>query len=370
MRRALQSSMIELTTLSDEVFLNVDGTRIAESRKNNQNSYSFSIEEPTPTMAIYACEFGELPSAVDRIFLRSFSTELMEHNPIIEREENTDSYSIAVHSFINLELWSQIYTPTRFIRDLKPTLATYVGIEITEIQNESFGLRLSLPIYNPKTKIGDAVTKIVRFLEESELKAITECLKEEKGKYLATYFSFSENVKTACEQYLLYFGEFLKNVGINASVEINEEADRVLFSVTPADSHEALDRIRQVLELYLELPNVTFTLTEDKEYRLEAQRLIATIKYYESQIILAQAINEQKDATIGLLKERLVLQGEMKEGRLLPEPAQRKEADKEEILGGAVEIKKWEGKGFNVNLPKLFRDLREWAKRDKGKRGL
>jgi len=367
MRRAFSPSMIELTTQSNKVFLNVDGKRIAESPKNNQNSYAFSIEELTPTNAIYACEFGELPSALGRIFLRSFDTKLVEQNPIIGREEDTDGYSIAVHSFINLELWSQIYTPTRFIRDFKPTLARYVGIEITEIQSESFGLRLVFPIYNPKTKIGDSVTKIVRFLEESELKAITECLKEEKGKYLATYFSFPENVKTACEQYLLYFGEFLKNVGINASVEIKEEADRVLFSVTPADSHKALDRIRQVLDLYLGLPNVIFTMTEDKEYRLEAQRLIATIKYYESQLILAQAINEQKDATIGLLKDRLVLQGEMKEGRLLPESARRKESDKEEILGGAVEIKKWEGKGFNVNLPKLFRDLREWAKRDKGK---
>ena len=359
--------MIELTTQSNKVFLNVDGKRIAESRKTNQNSYSFSIEEPTPTIAIYGCEFGELPSAVASLFLTSFNTELMEHNPFIEREEHTDGYSIAVHSFINLELWSQIYTPTRLIRVLKAKLATNVGIEITEIQSESFGLRLVFPIYNPKTKIGDSVNKIVRFLEESELQAITECLKEEKGKYLATYFSFPENVKTACEQYLLYFGEFLKNVGINASVEIKQEADRVLFAVTPTDSHEALDRIRQILDLYLGLPNVTFTVMDDKEYLLETQRLIATIKYYESQLILAQAINEQKDATIGLLKQTLVLQGEMKEGRLLAEPAQRKEADKEEILGGAVEIKKWEGKGFNVNLPKLFRDLQEWAKRDKGK---
>ena len=47
--------------------------------------------------------------------------------------------------------------------------------------------------------------------------------------------------------------------------------------------------------------------------------------------------------------------------RLLPEPSQKKEElDKEEIRGGAVEIKKYEGKGFNVNLPKLFRDIRDF----------
>ncbi len=181
---------------------------------------------------------------------------------------------------------------------------------------------------------------------------------------MATYFLFPEEVKSACEQYLLYFGAFLRDVGINASVEIKEETDRVLFSVTPNDSHEALDRIRQVLDLYLGLPTTTFETTDEKEYRLEAQRLSANIMHYKGQLMLAQAMIEQKDATIGLLKERLVLQGEMSEGRLLPEPAKQKEADKEELLGGAIEIKKYEGKGFAVNLPKLYRDVRRYLKGD------
>jgi len=332
-------SMIELTTQSNKVFLDVDGKRIAETPKNDRNSYSFSIEEPTPTVVIYACEFGELPSTVERIFLSSFRTELMEHHPSIGREEDADGYSIAVHSFIELELWNQIYTPTSFIRDLKPTIARYPGIEITEIQSESFGLRLVFPIYNPKTKIGDSVRKIIGFLEASELKAITECLKEEKGNSLATYFSFPEDVKTPCEQYLLYFGEFLKDVGINASVQIKEETDRVLFSVTPRDSHEALDRIRQVLDLYLGLPTATFTTTDEKEYRLEVQQLTANVMHLKSQLMLAQAMLEAKNATIEAQRDRLIFQGQIIEGRLLPEPGQRKEPDKEEILDGLVEIK-------------------------------
>ena len=197
------------------------------------------------------------------------------------------------------------------------------------------------------------------------MKAITECLKEEKGNSLATYFSFPEDVKTPCEQYLLYFGEFLKDVGINASVQIKEETDRVLFSVTPRDSHEALDRIRQVLDLYLGLPTATFTTTDEKEYRLEVQQLTANVMHLKSQLMLAQAMLEAKNATIEAQRDRLIFQGQIIEGRLLPEPGQRKEPDKEEILDGLVEIKKYEGKGFAVNLPKLFRDLREWIKKDK-----
>ena len=85
-------------------------------------------------------------------------------------------------------------------------------------------------------------------LKAIEAQAVTNCFDQIEDKSLATYFSFPEEVKSACEQYLLYFGEFLRDGGINASVEIKEEADRVLFSVTPRDSREALGRIRQILD--------------------------------------------------------------------------------------------------------------------------
>jgi hypothetical protein len=359
--------MIELTTQSNKVFLNVNGKRIAETPKNDRNSYSFSIEEPTPTAAIYTCEFGELPSTVERIFFSSFRTELIEHCPSIGREEDPDHYSVTLLSFLELEFWNQIYTPTTFIRDLKSMITRERGIGIVEIeviQSESYGLRLVFTIDDLKTKIGDSITTIIGFLKEMELQAITESLNEEKGKSLATYFSFPEDVKTSCEQYLLYFGEFLRTVGINAAVEIKEEADRVLFSVTPNDSHEALDRIRQVLDLYLGLPTATFTPTEDREYRLEGQRLTANVMHLKSQLMLAQATLEAKNATIEAQRERLIYQGQLIEGRLLPEPAkpQAKEVEKEEILDGMVEIKKYEGKGFAVNLPKMYRVVRDFLK--------
>lgn len=358
--------MIELTTACHKVFLNVNGKRIAETEKNDHNSYSFSIDGPSPTAAIYACNFGELPSIVQRIFLDSFKTELMEYSPYIGQDEHPDGFSIELHGFIELKLWNQTYSPDEFIHDLKSTIARYPGIGnvgITDIRNESFGLRLVFPINDSESNIGDSLTTIIGCLKASELQTISACSEEDKDKSLASYFSFPEELRTVCEQYLLYFGEFLRDIGINVSVELKEETDRVLFSVTPRDSNEALDRIRQVLDLYLGLPTATVTTTDEKEYSLESQRLSANIMHYHGQLMLAQAVIEQKDATIGLLKERLVLQGRMKEGRLLPGPT--KELDKEVILGGVVEIRKYEGKGFAVNLPKLLRDLREWIQTEK-----
>ncbi len=67
-------------------------------------------------------------------------------------------------------------------------------------------------------------------------------------------FNFPEQFKTPCEQYLLYFAQFLQDLGISATSNLKEEAGKVLFSVTPTDDKEALDKIREALAVYLNLP--------------------------------------------------------------------------------------------------------------------
>lgn len=43
-----------------------------------------------------------------------------------------------------------------------------------------------------------------------------------------------------------------------------------------------------------------------------------------------------------------------------------KPKDSEEVLGGLAEITKYEGKGFNLNLPEAFRRLRQLFGEKKG----
>ncbi len=67
-------------------------------------------------------------------------------------------------------------------------------------------------------------------------------------------FNFPESLKISCGQYLLYFAQFLQDLGINATSNLEEEAGKVLFSVTPTDDVAALDKIREALAVYLNLP--------------------------------------------------------------------------------------------------------------------
>lgn len=170
-------------------------------------------------------------------------------------------------------------------------------------------------------------------------------------------FNFPEEVKTACEQYLLYFTEFLKDVGIEAVADIREEDGLVNFLVEPKDKHQALENIQELLGIYLKLPNSSVhnayqvSLTTE----ISVQRLTAQILHLQGQLSLASAIIESKDACIA--QQRQVIQGTAFTPQILMDAL---EEDKEPLLGGLLAVKELEvGGAITINLPQLLRLLKE-----------
>ena len=119
-------------------------------------------------------------------------------------------------------------------------------------------------------------------------------------------FGFPEEIRPACEQYLLYFAQFLKDMGIEATADVRHEANRVLFAVTPSEGKEALELIRQLLDIYLNLPSAAGNGTSMVlAGSIEVQRMAANIQHLNGQLLLGQALLrtqiaelEAKDATI------------------------------------------------------------------------
>ncbi len=93
---------------------------------------------------------------------------------------------------------------------------------------------------------------VFKYLIEKTLQTLRTNI--QKNSFTAI-FNFPVNLQATCEQYLLYFGKFLKDLGIEASSNLREEAGEVLFSILPKDENEALDKIREALAVYLSLPS-------------------------------------------------------------------------------------------------------------------
>lgn len=171
-----------------------------------------------------------------------------------------------------------------------------------------------------------------------------------------TRFSFPSNIKTACEQYLLYFVQFLSDLGIEAKANLNNQAPDVLFSVTPKNKDQALSTIQDALTAYLSIPSSsTFAADVALSNDIAVKQLEANVYHLKGQVMLAQALLQAKDATIDALQLTNFQQRQLLEVSKLKEDVQ---SQNESVMDGIVQITPYEGKGFIVDLPKLIRRLK------------
>lgn len=164
-------------------------------------------------------------------------------------------------------------------------------------------------------------------------------------------FSVDNNIKIACEQYLIYFIQFLEDMGIQASSQITNESHKILFSVTPDDPKIALEQIKESLDLYLQLPNYPDALSTSDMNEIAILQLKSNISHLNSQLALAKATIIAQEKTIAALEI-------MKTEKII----NTDNWNEESILNGVVTITEYEQNGFKINFPKLYRLLKRKQK--------
>lgn len=225
-------------------------------------------------------------------------------------------------------------------------------------------------VRDPKSTLQEELDYWFEFLQSVTNEATASLSSSIDRDTLVTLFQFPESTQTACEQYLLYFVQFLRDLGIEAEADVRHEASKVLFSVTPEEGHEALDQIREALEIYLQIPSVPdFEVDPSSMDEIAVRQLQANVHHLKGQLAIASATLEAKDATIEAIKL-----SNYRYRQLLADANQAKQIDigsvqdhssseDEPILEGIVEVTEYEGKGFTINLPEILRKLkRTWGK--------
>jgi hypothetical protein len=223
------------------------------------------------------------------------------------------------------------------------------------------------------------IDKCVDSINEANNRTIVKLSANAYKNALVVPFNFPNEVKVACEQYLLYFAQFLHDIGIEATAEITERAGQVLFSVTPKDKEDALDTIREALDIYLRLPtapsanNVTDMMNAD----VTIQRLSVNIQHLQGQWMLAHATIQMQAAMIEAKEERL---RHMELSRLLTsgqviidskvETEKSPDDDRETVIPGVLDVKPLDVFGAaDVKLPEIMRRLKAWVAQQKRKQG-
>jgi hypothetical protein len=111
----------------------------------------------------------------------------------------------------------------------------------------------------------------------------------------------------------------------------------------------------------LDLPNSPAVLAHAGS-DVAVQQLRANVMHLQGQLALASAIIQAKDATIEALNighyryKQLVYGTATETGSVSPSASAP--ADSEPLIHGAVELQKYEGKGFSIDLPNILRKLK------------
>ena len=209
-----------------------------------------------------------------------------------------------------------------------------------------------------------------RVLEKYQLSltnhSLTEC------------FNFPLEVKTACEQYLLYFAEFLNDIaGIEVNTSLNPDSDgeSTIFSIQPKNKDEALETINQYLKAYLRFPGneLINNIQVASDLSLQAQSLKIQVDNLKNQLDIANlkrqmigAVIELKDQTIQDKNSEISRLGQQLQEnqitiRVMAESLQNKEDEEESILGDALRVKDYEAPGgLIVGTPEIVRKIKHF----------
>lgn len=321
---------------NDELILVLNGIEIEDtSLEGGPNIYKISIKNLESSQKLSNLCINDFPESKEISFI---PYKLLDESVSIDvdidlRAEKLDfrGNEFTIHIIPKQMVWKNIYTVNEyrelFLNNLKNT--TDFNFQSYLVENSTIrylgkallklfeGLPIILEISEDfsQRKISEIFQPYITVIEKVHRESILELLSKYKQNEVNAVFKFPEEIRVFCEQYLLYFAQFLQDLGINATSNLKEEAGKVLFSVIPTGDVEALDKIREALAVYLNLPSspivyddsfAAMRLQQQIENLQHSQKMAARELQLTEKLVIAQseAIKEkniiisQKDSLI------------------------------------------------------------------------
>jgi len=365
--------MLEIKFLEDEsnVLLYVDGIVIEKKDfRVSGTSSDFCVEIFDEHLAekISLMTLSEIPKELEILelcykldFVGTISRIFIFREPI-----KGPDFVITLTHECKLEEWKNSFSIKELDKTLREVMHDHkeYGLEYSGLDPEN-NFSIEIEDINSIHTIKETIDNKRPLIDEIYNKVSNLLIEKSRGNAVVSIFDFPEQVRVPCEQYLIYFADFLRNLGIKATTDITHEAGKVLFSITPESKDIALQQIREALDMYLNLPGSMQDIQLiSMDIGIKEQQLLAQVQHLRSQILLANALTQSQRDTIQsqqtiIDQQQQVLDASILQQSLLTETLKNKTEDSEKILGGAISLTRYEGKGFHINIANIYRLLKE-----------
>lgn len=335
--------------------------------KYRRNIYDVYLSDNNEDRVLYA-RLGDVPEDTAINFKRDLNWSAYQQNISISLRNDLTLYSIK----IDVGNWAEPFrTPeyiTKFIEVLKRSENPYFDLKSISKDHVSIYTKFSDDLLRDKY-VFEKINDDLNFLHKCYKSTISELMALSPDSMRAL-FSFPEYIRIPCKQYLIYFVQFLQDLGISTVSNMQEESGRVLFSVTPVDSVEALNKIREALTIYLSLPLGSIThdggfagkRLQEQIFNLQhsqdlAVREIRGLLLTQSEIIRGKNSSvSQKDSTI---EQRDTNIEKITSKSIMLDSLENKEEYEKIFDGLEIGESKWlrEKIGIKFNLAKSLKSL-------------
>lgn len=262
----------------------------------------------------------------------------------ISIEKEKDKYIIKCNFQYDYEYWNRNYTIPEIVSYLSKVTSEKQNIlfNINDTETTLNGFNFSKEIEFTDRILRDEISEFMIEIREI-FKESYEYLERSNKSSVSIQFNVNDSIKTACMQYLIYFTQFLEDIGIDSKAEIKEDVNRILFEVEPNDKTIALKRIKEALAIYISLIDCEELQFYNDYSNVAVMQLQSNIYHLKSQLMLAKTIIDQQRISIELLSSVKV---------------NSEEKDEISLLGGAVKLKEFECKGVTINPAKVLNLLK------------
>lgn len=255
------------------------------------------------TAKIIGKKVDEIPSGLQ--YFSEFESDEFPNENWIDFRCDGNSVELILHVTFNWEDWDQSITIQEFLECYKDEIGrTGFNSEITKDEGWA-SLNISLVV--SQGEIIKQIEPLIIIAKETYQSLLIKFIKNKSKDLFVKVFEFPKEYESICSQYLIWFGEFLQNLGVDASVSTENNNGQTSIIVSPKDATELTGKIEMLFYQYISLPYSeylpaldTSISTEDK---FKVQMLTSQIENFKSQVQMKDAVIEMKDLSIMNLKE-------------------------------------------------------------------
>lgn len=266
-----------------------------------------------------------------------------------------ENNNLFVTSYISFRLfeWSQPFTIEEFLNEFQTELKhlkydTNIYIdEISGIETKHF--------INNNTNIKD-------YIESFGIKAKSiahKLIRKNTNKIITKVFNFPNNYEYIYSQYLMSFGEFLSNIGIDANIatSINNDNSTIVTILNNDKNHSIVD-IENIFYTYLSIPYTDKLLTtsiNDNSSNNIFNSLLVQIEFLKAQIQNKNLMLTSNSITISEIeKDNSKLSSKI----LFLESLEDENIDEIKIFNGSITIGEFKYGAIKINPKKMLEGLK------------